>query len=139
MKLTRVLALIVAGVILACTLASCGAAAPITKVTLKIYGDEADGILLETEVEVQDEAPTVLMAFTEGCIVNEVAYTLTSAEDSVQDIEDYKEYTDEEGNIHFWTYYINGEAPTGGRANTIAIKEGDVIEYKFEIAEPDGN
>ncbi len=137
MKFTRVLALIVAGVILACTFASCGAAAPITKVTLKIIGDDPTDPILETEVEVQDEAPTVLMAFVEGCIVNEVAYTLTDTEDSVLDIEEYKEYTDEEGNIHFWTYYINGETPQGGRANTIAIKEGDVIEYKFEIAEPD--
>ena len=33
---------------------------------------------------------------------------------------------------YFWTYTINGEEPTSGRAGNTAINEGDTIIYVYQ-------
>ena len=117
MKLTRILTLMIVGVFFVLALASCSATAPEIKVTLRIVADDPENPILDTEVTLQSENPTVLEAFQEGCIVNEISYTLTDAEDSVKDITDYKDYTDENGLVHYWMYYINDVEPKIGRAS----------------------
>ena len=104
MKLTRILTLMIVGVFFVLALASCSATAPEIKVTLRIVADDPENPILDTEVTLQSENPTVLEAFQEGCIVNEISYTLTDAEDSVKDITDYKDYTDENGDVILYEY-----------------------------------
>ena len=138
MKFTRVLALILVGIMSVLALASCGeAAAPEITVTLKIIADDPEEPILNTEVKVQSHNPTVLEAFREGCQLNDVAYDLTEAEDSVLNIKDYKDYTENDTGIaHYWMYYINDVEPTSGKANANAIADGDVITYTYVTFDP---
>ena len=124
MKLTRILTLMIVGVFFVLALASCSATAPEIKVTLRIVADDP-------------ENPTVLEAFQEGCIVNEISYTLTDAEDSLKDISDYKDYTDENGLVHYWMYYIKDVGPTSGKANVNPVADGDVILYEYVTFDPE--
>lgn len=136
MKLTRVLSLMIVGVMLVFSLASCTATAEPITVTLKIIADEHADPVLNTEVTIQSDNPTVLDAFLEGCIVNEVSYALSAANDSVLDIEEYKDYTDADGLVHYWMYYINDVEPTSGKANANSIADGDVITYYYVTFDP---
>ncbi|MBQ8509064.1 MAG: hypothetical protein IJ493_04070 [Clostridia bacterium] len=138
MKFTRVLTLLMVGILVALSLGSCssGPAAPITTVTLIIENpDDPENPILNTTVEVQDENPTVLMAFQEGCIANEISYVLTDAEDSVRDIKDYKDVT-VDGLTYYWIYLIDGVEPTQGKANANAISEGQTITYQYIVFDP---
>ena len=137
MKLTRILSLMIVGVFFVLALASCGATAPEITVTLRIIADDPENPILDTPVKIQSENPTVLEAFQEGCIVNEISYTLTEAGDSVKDIADYKDYTDENGLVHYWMYYINDVEPSSGKANVNTIADGDVILYEYVTFEPE--
>ena len=136
MKLTRVLSLMIVGVMLVFSLASCTATAEPITVTLKIIADESADPVLNTEVTIQSDNPTVLDAFLEGCIVNEISYSRSAANDSVLDIEEYKDYTDADGLVHYWMYYINDVEPTSGKANANAIADGDVITYYYVTFDP---
>ena len=138
MKFTRVLALALAAVCVLLAFAYCGnVTAPKINVTVKIIGDDPEEPILDTVVEVQDAAPTVLMAFREACELNEIAYDLTEGEDSVLNIKDFKDYTEKETGIaHYWMYYINDVEPTSGKANVNAIADGDVITYMYVTFDP---
>ena len=138
MKFTRVLALALAAVCVLLTFASCGnVTAPKINVTVKIIGDDPEEPILDTVVEVQDAAPTVLMAFREACELNEIPYDLTEGEDSVLNVKDFKDYTETETGIaHYWMYYINDVEPTSGKANVNAIADGDVITYMYVTFDP---
>ena len=138
MKFTRVLALALAAVCVLLTFASCGnVTAPKINVTVKIIGDDPEEPILDTVVEVQDAAPTVLMAFREACERNEIPYDLTEGEDSVLNVKDFKDYTENETGIaHYWMYYINDVEPTSGKANVNAIADGDVITYMYVTFDP---
>ena len=138
MKFTRVLALILVGIMSVLALASCGeAAAPEITVTLKIIADDPEEPILNTEVKIKSNNPTVLEAFREACQLNEVAYALTEAEDAVLNIKEYKDYTEKDTGIaHYWMYYINDVEPTSGKANVNAIADGDVITYTYVTFDP---
>ena len=100
MKFTRVLALVLAGIMAIMSLASCGdATAQEITVTLKIIAEDAEEPILNTEVKVKSANPTVLEAFVEACVINEIPYTLSENEDSVVDIKDYKDYTEKDTGI----------------------------------------
>lgn len=138
MKFTRVLALVLVGIMAIMSLASCGdvTAQEIT-VTLKIIAEDAEEPILNTEVKVKSANPTVLEAFVEACFINEIPYTLSENEDSVVDIKDYKDYTEKDTGIaHYWMYYINDVEPTSGKANANAIADGDVITYTYVAFDP---
>ena len=104
---------------------------PKIKVNAKVgvnVGEEF--ILAPFAVEVQNtEAPTILQAVREALELNDIDY---EADDmGIKSIAGnaYKnagEYT------YFWTYTINGEAPTSGRAGNTAINEGDTIIYVYQ-------
>ena len=65
--------------------------------------------------------------------------TLDEDESSVKDIDNCKENltADEEGNIYYWMFYLNGEEPSGS-ANEVVVKEGDTIVYQFTKAALNG-
>ncbi len=136
MKLTRILSLVLAGILLVCALGSCGVAAPIIHVTLIIEDpNDPELPILNTEVELQTENPMVLDAFQEGCIVNEIAYTLTQDGSSVKDIKDYADCT-KNGLTYYWFYLINDVEPLSGKANANPINDGDKITYQYMEFDP---
>lgn len=136
MNFARVLSLVIVGVILALSLASCAPAAPEITVTLKIVADDPDAPILNTEVKLQSIEPTVLEAFIEGCIVNEISYALSSDGASVLDIKEFKDYNDADNIAHYWMYYINDIEPTSGKANANTVSDGDVILYNYVSFDP---
>ncbi len=133
MKFSRILALAVAAVMLVLTFASCNATAPTINVTLKITPnvDPEFPTILEVNVPIKSENPTVLEAFIEGCVVNQIDYTLTDDELGVLDIDEYPDTITDDGVSHYWIFTLNGTEPEAGRASDIAIKDGDVIEYIY--------
>ncbi len=138
MKLSRVLAIAMAGIMLVLALASCGAE-PIT-VTVKVTPDinDSDSTILDMSVTLNMSNPTVLDAFIEGCTIAEYEYTLDDAAQSVVDIDVYKDYTDSETNTtYYWYYTINGTEPTSGKASENVVADGDVVEYIYTSYIPD--
>ncbi len=136
MKTMRIFAAMLAGIMLVLTLASCGAAAPTVNVTLKITPnvDPEFPTILEVNVPLKSEAPTVLDAFIEGCVANSIDYTLTDDEMSVVDIDEYLDHKDEAtGDNYYWIYTVNGVEPTAGRACDITVADGDVVEYIYIV------
>ena len=140
MKMRRILGAVLAAVMLVLTFASCGATAPSINVTLKITPnvDPDFPTILEVNVPIKSDNPTVLEAFIEGCMVNGIDYTLTEDEKSVVDIDQYPDYIDEEtGTNYYWVYTVNGVEPEAGRASDAAIADGDVIEYIYVAYVPE--
>ena len=140
MKMRRILGAVLAAVMLVLTFASCGATAPSINVTLKITPnvDPDFPTILEVNVPIKSDNPTVLEAFIEGCMVNGIDYTLTEDEKSVVDIDQYPDYIDEEtGTNYYWVYTVNGVEPESGRASDAAIADGDVIEYIYVAYVPE--
>ncbi len=138
MKFSRVLTLAVAGIMLALCLASCGAVAPEINVTVKIVAGEET--ILDAVVPIQSNEPTVLEAFQEACIVNEIDYVLTEDGASVLDIEEYKDLSAEasgDGLVYYWMYLLNDQEPKSGKANTNLIADGDVITYQYDSFDPE--
>ncbi len=142
MKISRILALALAGIMLIFTLASCSAAAQPITVTVKITPDvnDPDSTILDMAVELQSNNPTVLDAFIEGCTIAEFDFTLDAAGESVVDIDEYKDYTDAETNTtYYWYYTVNGVEPESGKAYDNAVADGDVIEYIYTSFVPETN
>ena len=137
MKLTRIFALVLAGIMAVLCMASCGVQT--INVNLKINcGDPDFPIILDVDVPIKSADPTVLQAFIEGCIINQMDYTLTADEEAVKDIDIYKDYVDTETNTtYYWYYTINGEEPTSGKAADNAVADGDVIEYIYTAYVPE--
>lgn len=135
MKFTRVLALAIAVIMAALCFVSCGAQT--INVNLKIDCGDADvPVILDVKVPMKSNDPTVLQTFIEGCLLNEMAYTLTANENSVKSIDVYDDYTDEEGVSYFWTFTVNGEE-LPGFATDIVVADGDTIEYTYTSFSPD--
>lgn len=129
--------MVLAGIVLAFALVSCGGE-PMKEVTvtLKIAGPEGEDAVLDTQVTVKAAEPTVLDAFIKACDENEIPYVLSDSKDSVQDIQDYTNHKDENGIAYYWMYYINDVEPTSGKANANTINDGDVILYSYVSFDP---
>lgn len=142
MKFNRVLSIVLAGILLALSLASCGTVAPEIKVTVQVYTNAPetateDDIILNVEVPLQTAEPTVLDAVLEAFIVNEISYRLSDDQASIADIKDYTDYTEPgTGIAHYWMYYLNAAEPTTGKASANAIQDGDVISYYYVAFDP---
>ena len=145
MKFTRILALALACVMLALSMASCGGSA-VTNVILKISvpSEEnpeqstdyfADGTI---DLEVPGENPTVIDVLRVTEEPYDMVYDIeenANGRSSVKAIDDYATYTDEETGIYYaWHFTINGEIPDG-HAGSVTVAEGDVIEYIFAPVE----
>ena len=129
MKLTRILSMVLAGIVLAFALVSCGGEpAKEVTVTLKIVGSGEGDPVLDTQV--------TLDAFITACDENEIPYVLSDDNASVKDIQDFTNHTDENGIAHYWMYYINDVEPTSGKANANTINDGDVILYSYVSFDP---
>ena len=137
MKLTRILSMVLAGIVLAFALVSCGGEpAKEVTVTLKIVGSDESDPVLDTQVTVKAANPTVLDAFITACDENEIPYVLSDDSASVKDIQDFTNHTDENGIAYYWMYYINDVEPTSGKANANTISDGDVILYSYVSFDP---
>ena len=127
MKMFRVLALVLACVMMVGMCVGCTSANDIT-VTLKFI--TADGTeYFNQEIKVNAEAPTVELA------VNEANATYTSLLCSWSDLYelslgDYPDTQLEDGTFMYWVFTVNGEEATA-KANEATIKDGDVITYTY--------
>jgi len=141
MKLTRILTLALALVMLALCGVSCGEPKVTVNVTLQII-DEKDpsNPILETPVTVESVKPTVLEAVREALFVNEISYTLDESEMSIVDIDEYKDLDatkSGDGLVYYWMYFINDVEPASGKAGDNTINEGDVIKYVYTSFNPE--
>ena len=139
MKLTRILTLALAFVMLALCAVSCGEPKVTVNVTVKIIADNPDEPILDTPITIESTNPTVLEAVREALIVNEIPYNLTDDESSILDIQDYKDLAatqSGDGLVYYWMYYLNDVEPTTGKAVDNPIAEGDVITYVYSSFDP---
>ena len=139
MKLTRILTLALAFVMLALCAVSCGEPKVKVNVTVKIIADNPDEPILDTPITIESTNPTVLEAVREALIVNEIPYNLTDDQSSILDIQDYKDLAANQsgdGLVYYWMYYLNDVEPTTGKAVDNAIAEGDVITYVYSSFDP---
>ena len=139
MKLTRILTLALAFVMLALCAVSCGEPKIKVNVTVKIIADNPDEPILDTPITIESTNPTVLEAVREALIVNEIPYNLTDDQSSILDIQDYKDLAANQsgdGLVYYWMYYLNDVEPTSGKAVDNEIAEGDVITYVYSSFDP---
>jgi len=139
MKLTRILTLALAFVMLALCAVSCGEPKIKVNVTVKIIADDPANPVLDTPITIESTNPTVLEAVREALIVNEIPYNLTDDQSSILDIQDYKDLAANQsgdGLVYYWMYYLNDVEPTTGKAVDNAIAEGDVITYVYSSFDP---
>lgn len=139
MKLTRILTLALAFVMLALCAVSCGEPKIKVNVTVKIIADNPDEPILDTPITIESTNPTVLEAVREALIVNEIPYNLTDDQSSILDIQDYKDLAANQsgdGLVYYWMYYLNDVEPTSGKAVDNPIAEGDVITYVYSSFDP---
>ncbi|MBO5218638.1 MAG: hypothetical protein J6C52_04355 [Clostridia bacterium] len=139
MKLTRILTLALAFVMLALCAVSCGEPKIKVNVTVKIIADNPDEPILDTPITIESTNPTVLEAVREALFVNEIPYNLTDDQSSILDIQDYKDLAANQsgdGLVYYWMYYLNDVEPTTGKAVDNAIAEGDVITYVYSSFDP---
>ena len=129
MKFTRISALALALIMAALCFVSCGAKT--INVDLKINCGDADvPVILDVKVPIKSNDPTVLQVFVEGCLLNDMDYTLTDDEKSVKDIDV------ETNTTYYWNYTVNGKELTGKAADNI-VADGDVIEFTYTSFSPD--
>ena len=139
MKLTRILTLALAFVMLALCAVSCGEPKVTVNVTVKIIADDPANPILDTPITIESTNPTVLEAVREALFVNEIPYNLTDDQSSILDIQDYKDLAANQsgdGLVYYWMYYLNDVEPTTGKAVDNAITEGDVITYVYSSFDP---
>lgn len=137
MKKNRIMALVLAVVMLSMVMVSCNKAEKVSvkaTVSLVVDGETKFGPFEVTSEGTVDAAPTVLQAVNEALILNEIASEndgmgLTSV---TLDGTVYAKGSDDV-NIYSWYYTVNGAEPKAGRAGNNALVEGDEIVYIFEV------
>ena len=129
-KAFRILALALVVVMLSAMAVSCGAEKVSATVKISIAAGE-DVILNGIEITVEgttEQPPSVLQAIREALITYEIPFTDDGA--SIVSIQDYAE-TNDELNLYFWEYTINGAAPKSGKAIDNIITDGMEISYIY--------
>ena len=133
MKKFRILALVLACVMMIGMCVGCSSANDIT-VTLKFVLN--DGTEFVTyEIKVNAETPTVELA------VNEANATYPDLGATWSDryelsIAGYPDTQLEDGTFMYWVFTVNGEEATA-KANETAIADGDVITYTYTAYVPE--
>ncbi|MBO5648368.1 MAG: DUF4430 domain-containing protein [Clostridia bacterium] len=133
MKMSRVLALILACVMMACMCIGCTSANDIT-VTLTFVLEDGTKYW-SNEVKINNETPTVELAVNEagatypglGCSWS-TRYELS--------LDGYPDTQLDDGTMMFWTFTVNGEEPTS-KANDAVIKDADEIVYTYTALKPE--
>ncbi len=134
MKKFRVLALVLACVMMVGMCVGCTSANDIT-VTLKfVLEDGSDYVTYE--IKVNSETPTVELA------VNEANATYPDLGAAWSDryelsIAGYPDTQLEDGTFMYWSFTVNGEEATV-KANEATIKDGDVITYTYTAYKAEG-
>ena len=127
MKMFKILALVLACVVMVGMCVGCSSASDIT-VTLKFVTEDNPEYFVQ-EIKVNAEVPTVELA------VNEANATYTSLGCTWSDryelsLADYPDTQLEDGTFMYWVFTVNGEEATV-KANEATIKDGDVITYTY--------
>ena len=162
-KKTKIVAILMAVVMLSMSLASCAGGNKMTvTVGIKLGEDYIDYLyalnedneeyilpeeertmLNDVSVEInyeEGEEISALRAFIEACANYDVSYELDSTETSVKSVSSYAgvSVTDSENadnNVtYFWSFTINGVEPTSGRAATNYVSDGDAIVFTLTSA-----
>ncbi|MBQ5886873.1 MAG: DUF4430 domain-containing protein [Clostridia bacterium] len=129
MKKIKIFALVLAIAMLSACLISCGTQKIKVEAKVGVYVGE-EFLLNPFSVTVQGvEAPTILQAVREALELNGIEYE--SDEMGIKSIAG-NAYKNDGKTTCFWTYTINGEEPSSGRAGNTAINEGDTIIYVYQ-------
>jgi len=129
-KTLRFIVLVLVIVMMSAMAVSCGAEKVSATVKISIAAGE-DVILNGIEITVEgttEQPPTVLQAIREALITYEIPFTDDEA--SIVSIQDYAE-TNDEVNLYFWEYTIDGVAPKTGKAVDNIITDGMAISYIY--------
>ncbi len=137
MRTMKLVAAVLALVFVAAAFAGCGAEKVSKNVTVKVVAGD-DTVLNNVSITVEgttENPPTVLQAVREALQMYEIDYTLDESEKSIKNISAYADTTDEEGNIYYWEYSVNGVVPKAGsgKAADNVVNEGDVIQYTYMV------
>ena len=136
MKLTKILAVVIAAVMLVIGCVSCAEAEKKVTVTLEFKGGICSKnanlfkFPITLKVSADDEnGPSVLDVLHKFQDDNDVELKF---ENDVTLIS-YAglEKGDKEDKTYMWEFLINGESPKAGKADTNYVKDGDVITYQF--------
>lgn len=151
MKITRILALALVGVMLALSMVSCGGdSSDVTNVKLKMTVPSEDDPTKTTdifadgtiELEIPGKEPTVIDVLKIAEEEYEVDFDIEEGasdneRSSLKAVDEYKTYTDEEtGYRYAWNFLINGEE-VNFHAGKATVAEGDTIEYIYEVVIPE--
>ena len=129
MKKIKIFALVLAIAMLSVCLISCGTQKIKVEAKVGVYVGE-EFLLNPFSVTVQGvEAPTSLQAVREALELNGIEYE--ADEMGIKSIAG-NAYKNDGKTTCFWTYTINGEEPSSGRAGNTAINEGDTIIYVYQ-------
>ena len=129
MKKIKIFALVLAIAMLSVCLISCGTQKIKVEAKVGVYVGE-EFLLNPFSVTVQSvEVPTILQAVREALELNGIEYE--ADEMGIKSIAG-NAYKNDGKTTCFWTYTINGEEPSSGRAGNTAINEGDTIIYVYQ-------
>ena len=130
MKKIKLLAMAMAVLMLAAFAVGCNNVEMVSaEVTVSVIAE--DNVLFASKVTVEgpaDNPPTVLQAAAEARATGGMTYD--TSEHTLMTVGDYADKVDGEYTC-YWEYTINGEAPKEGRASTIQVKSGDVIQFTY--------
>ena len=129
MKKFKIFALVLAVAMLSACLISCGTQKIKVEAKVGVYVGE-EFLLNPFSVTVQSvEVPTILQAVREALELNGIEYE--ADEMGIKSIAG-NAYKNDGKTTCFWTYTINGEEPSSGRAGNTPINEGDTIIYVYQ-------
>ena len=128
MKTCKLLALMLAAMMLVGALVSCGGGGATTDVTLILQVDGDDAPMFDQVISVKGETITV------GDVVEEatMSYGLTLGWTDLDALTmpDYPDHLNEDGTYDMWICLINGNEPKG-RTRETEVKAGDKIVYTY--------
>lgn len=136
MKTFRILALVIAALMLSVVMISCSNGTGDVdgiQVNCTVSVVVGDTYILEEfnydAIGTEDEAPTVLKAVADALLVNDIDY--------LDDGNGFESISDVDGNVYengvdnyFWICTVDGEE-IRGRAGNVEISEGQVIVYTY--------
>ncbi len=137
MNKIRLIALVMAVMMLGMCMASCGGGEKVSvncNISVMMDGEEVVGPFNLTVQGPVETPPTVLQAAREAFTVLEVPYEIDENGLSITSITiDGVEYANgmDDTNIYIWGYTADGIEPEEGRAGTNAVVEGQNIAFHY--------
>lgn len=139
MKKTKILALVLAAIMLSLTLASCGGSPKVSvtcKISVMLDGEYICDHYEYTVEGTEKNPPTVLQAAREALQILEIPFEVDDLGNSFESISydgvDYKTGLNAAGDtIYAWIYTADGVEPETGRAGVNPVLEGQQIEFTY--------